>query len=169
MIQNLSILALTMLSTFAVAAQKPNTKHCYKLKTEEDLFDGTKTTRMGGLKYNMSMVTYTEIVAEGDTTFLVGGSLLKQGFDTQEGMTFLFDDGEKIELPGASHRASAGQYGWTHVGVGAISRKELEQFATVGVRAIRIGLYDSPEITGNSAKSIFMTGAYCLLNRDNQK
>jgi len=164
MIQRLPLLALLLAFTCTAAAQKPNTKHCYKLKTEQDLFDGTSTTTMSGLKYTMSMVTFTEHVAEGDTTFLVAGTLLANGYDTEPGMIFLFDDGSRVEIPQSTHKTSASSYGWNHVGVGFISREELQEFATKGIRALKIGIYDQ-EINGNAAKSIFMTGAYCLANR----
>lgn len=163
MIQHLSIIALAMLSTLTVAAQKPNTKHCFKLNTETDLFDGSSTTTMGGLKYQMSMLTFHKHVAKGDTTLMVGATLTAQGYETDPGMIFLFDDGSRLEIPESTHKASAASYGWNHVGIGVITEEELQQFAEKSVKAFRLGRYDQ-ETPGKAGKSVSMTSAYCLAN-----
>lgn len=84
--RRLPLLALLFVFTCGAAAQKPNTKQCCKLKTEQDLFDGTSTTTMSGLKYTLSMIQLTEYVADGDTIFMVSSSLTaRPRFDTTPG------------------------------------------------------------------------------------
>ena len=162
--QCLSLILILTAFTITSEAQKPNTKHCYKLETETDLFDGTSHTTMSGLKYQMSMLTFHQFLnAVGDTTFMVFANITASGYADDPGMILLFDDGSRLEFPESTHSSSATAYGWSHMGTARLSRDELQQFVEKGVRAIKLGRYDQ-EINGNAGKSVWMTSAYCVAN-----
>lgn len=154
------------MSLTLVLGQKPNTNHCYKIKTEENVIDGIKTTTMGGMKYQLSFAQFLRQIDGVDTTFTMLASWNESWHNLDEGMIVLLDDGTRFEYPQAIHTASLTQQAiWDHVGMTPISQEDLRAFSQSGIKAFRIGNVDA-EIKGSASKAIPMTIAYCILNAD---
>ena len=155
---------LLAMSWILLLGQKPNTNHCHKLRTEENVIDGKKTTSMSGLKYTLSFAQFFREVDGADTTFVLMASWNESWHNLDRGLILILDDGTRLEYPDAAHTATLTQQGmWSHVGLTSIPGEDLQAFTRSGIKAFRIGKVDA-EIPGTAGKAIPMTNAYCLTN-----